>query len=406
MSGGGQTQNKVENKDPWAPAQPHLQAIMAQGANLYNSGAGSQTWGGPLVAPQSSQTQMGINALTGTANALQPNAGQPLAYGQGIIQNNGLTAGYDQPKGIYGNVAQAAGQPTASAANLGGMASGEDAGKNPYLLKMLEDNAARVSNRVNSTMSGAGRFGSYAHGDTLASSIASANNPLLSAAYESDRNRMLSASGQIDASNNAAQATQMGAAAGLTGIQNFGQQNAAQWASMVPQLQQAAFAPGNQLMAVGDYQNQFNQRNIDAQRQLFEQQQAMPWTQLNRFSGAVSGLGPIIGNAGTSTGSVTQEQQTPWTQIAGLGIAGLGMMSDRNEKTDIKKVGTDDATGLPIYSYRYKDDPKTYPKVVGPMAQDIEDLMPGSTSKVGGKVYVKPEAAATLGILALRKKAA
>jgi hypothetical protein len=398
MSGGGQTQSKVENKDPWGPAQPHLLNIMGQGANLYNSGAGSQTWGGPLVAPQSSQTQMGINALTGTANALQPNAGQPLAYGQGLIQNNGLTSGYDQPKGIYGNVAQAAGQPTASATNLGGMASGADAGQNPYLMQMMQDNDARIGNRVASQMSGAGRYGSFAHGDALARSITAANAPIMSQAYENDRNRMLSASGQIDASNNAAQATQMGAAQGLTGIQNFGQQNAANWASMIPQLQQAAFAPGNQLMAVGDYQNQFAQRNIDAQRQLFEQQQAMPWTQLNRFGGAVSGLGGLIGNAGTTTGSVTQEQQTPWTQIAGLGIAGLGMMSDRNEKTDIKRVGEDPKTGLPLYAYRYKGDSKTYPKIVGPMAQDVEKFFPGSTDKAGGKLYIKREALGILGL--------
>ncbi len=67
MSGGGTTQSTVQNKDPWAPTQPYLQQIMSQGQNLYNSGAGSQTWGGALIAPQSAQTQMGINALTGAA---------------------------------------------------------------------------------------------------------------------------------------------------------------------------------------------------------------------------------------------------------------------------------------------------------------------------------------------------
>jgi hypothetical protein len=398
MSGGGQTQTKVENKDPWAPAQPYLQQIMGQGANLYNTGAGSQTWGGPLTAAMSGQTKTGINALTDTAMGMQPTAGQPLAYGQGLIANNGLTAGYDQPKGIYGNVAQAAGQPTASATNLGGMASGADAGKNPYLLQMLQDNTDRIGNRVASQMSGMGRYGSFGHGDAMARSITAANAPILSSAYENDRNRMLSASGQIDASNNAAQATQMGAAQGLTGIQNFGQQNAANWASMIPQLQQAAFAPGNQLMAVGDYQNQYEQRQIDAQRQLFEQQQAMPWTQLGRFSGALQGVAPYAANAGTTTGSMTQENQTPWTQYAGLGIAAAGMMSDRNEKTDIKRVGEDEATGLPLYAYRYKGDSKTYPKIVGPMAQDVEKHFPGSTMEVGGKLIIKREALGILGL--------
>jgi hypothetical protein len=123
---------------------------------------------------------------------------------------------------------------------------------------------------------------------------------------------------------------------------------------------------------------------------------------------AVSGLGGIIGRRPPRLEATQTQQQTPWTQYAGLGLAGLGMLSDRNEKTDIKKLGDDPDTGLPMYSYRYKDDPKSYPKVVGPMAQDIEEAMPGSTERLGGKLYVKPEATLQLGILAMlnKKKAA
>lgn len=419
MSGGGTTQQTTQNRDPWAPSVPYLNQIMSQGQNLYNSGAGSQTWNGPLVADQSPQTAMGINALTNTANAQQGQANQTAAYGQNLIQNNGLTSGYNAPLSTYANVTQQAGQPTSSATNLADMASGADAGKNPYLLQMLADNNARIGNQVNSSISGMGRYGSAGHTDVLARTLAQTDNPVLSAAYENDRNRMLSASGQIDQSNNAARGLQLNAAAGQAGIQNFGQQNAAQWANMLPQLQQAAYMPGQQLMALGDYQNNYNQRNIDAQRQLFEQQQAMPWNQLNRFSGSVSGLGGLIGNAGSMTGTQDTQKQygfmdylSPFaggansaaSGAANAGSALLGFLSDRNEKTDIKKIGEDEATGLPLYSYRYKDDPKTYPKIVGPMAQDVEKAMPGSTEKVGGKLYIKSDA---LGIIAqLSKKAA
>lgn len=41
-------------------------------------------------------------------------------------------------------------------------------------------------------------------------------------------------------------------------------------------------------------------------------------------------------------------------------------------KTDIEELGVDPRTGVKTYAYRYKGDPKTYPKVVGPMAQDAE----------------------------------
>jgi len=46
-------------------------------------------------------------------------------------------------------------------------------------------------------------------------------------------------------------------------------------------------------------------------------------------------------------------------------------------------------TGLDVYSYRYKGDPKSYPKVVGLMADDIEEKMPGATQEVAGKKAVK-----------------
>ena len=49
--------------------------------------------------------------------------------------------------------------------------------------------------------------------------------------------------------------------------------------------------------------------------------------------------------------------------------------SDRRLKTDIQKVGTH-STGLPMYAYRYKGDPKAYPKVVGPMAEDVMKIAP------------------------------
>ena len=70
---------------------------------------------------------------------------------------------------------------------------------------------------------------------------------------------------------------------------------------------------------------------------------------------------------------------------AASGIAGiLGGSSDRRLKTDIKRVDTH-PTGLPIYSYRYKGDPKTYPKVMGPMAEDVAKIAPHAVRPMGVK---------------------
>ena len=57
-------------------------------------------------------------------------------------------------------------------------------------------------------------------------------------------------------------------------------------------------------------------------------------------------------------------------------------------KTDKQKLGKDPETGLDIYAYRYKGDPKTYPKMVGPMAQDIEKKYPDQVVELGGKKAV------------------
>ena len=74
--------------------------------------------------------------------------------------------------------------------------------------------------------------------------------------------------------------------------------------------------------------------------------------------------------------------------------------SDRRLKTDITRVGTH-PTGIAIHAYRYKGDPKSYPKVVGPMAEDVAKRFgPAAVAKIpgsGGKMAVHP---AIMGALA------
>jgi hypothetical protein len=54
--------------------------------------------------------------------------------------------------------------------------------------------------------------------------------------------------------------------------------------------------------------------------------------------------------------------------------------SDRRLKTDINKVGKTNS-GLPIYTYKYKGDPKTQ---MGVMAQDVEKKNPKAVKEFGG----------------------
>ena len=101
---------------------------------------------------------------------------------------------------------------------------------------------------------------------------------------------------------------------------------------------------------------------------------------------AAAGIGSAIGGLGSTLGSAAN-----WA-LNGLGPLAFSVASDEELKTDIKKLGKDEDTGLDIYSYRYKGDPKHYPKVVGPMAQDIEKNYPGTTKRRGDRLTVHPMA--------------
>ena len=83
------------------------------------------------------------------------------------------------------------------------------------------------------------------------------------------------------------------------------------------------------------------------------------------------------------------------SEMSGFGsvlgsLTGLAFLkSDVRDKTDIKREGADPRTGIPLYSYRYKEDPKTYPKVVGPIAQDIEKIAPELVRAIPGSPGTK-----------------
>jgi hypothetical protein len=135
-----------------------------------------------------------------------------------------------------------------------------------------------------------------------------------------------------------------------------------------------------------------------------QQQQAQttlntPWTMLQMLMGLTPQQvnSQTYGTKETEGGGTSMFQSLlgAGTTLLGAKTAGGGSiaasllgLSDEREKTDIEKLGKDPETGLQLYSYRYKGDPKTYPKVTGPMAADVEKRFPGSTQEVGGRTAV------------------
>ena len=146
----------------------------------------------------------------------------------------------------------------------------------------------------------------------------------------------------------------------------------------------------NQLYAAGAQDRNYFQQLLDAAAKQFYEGRDYSTEQLNIRLAAL-GMSPY-GRTETGTKTSTQEQlPTDWSTLA-LGGAKIGaqalpflMASDRDLKTDIKKLSDGP---IPMYAYRYKGDPKSYPKVVGPMAQDIEKIVPKAVRKIGGKRVV------------------
>ncbi|MBR2818225.1 MAG: tail fiber domain-containing protein [Reyranella sp.] len=168
----------------------------------------------------------------------------------------------------------------------------------------------------------------------------------------------------------------MSAANGLAGVAQQGQSS---------NLQALMAALQGQTLAQQDQQGRLN-----ADQAAYAAAQQFPLQQLQIPISALSAT-PY---GSTTTG--TQTQSAPGSgAMQGIGAAAnvigiLGsLFSDRDAKTDIKKLGTDSETGLDMYAYRYKGDPKSYPKVVGPMAQDVEKKYPGSTRRVNGHLAIK-----------------
>jgi len=144
--------------------------------------------------------------------------------------------------------------------------------------------------------------------------------------------------------------------------------------------------------AAGQQQQQQAQNVINANMAKFNQAWNYPSTQLGVLQSAL-GMTPY-GQTQTTSGQTQTSAQTD-PLMAGLGIAqimGGFFSSDKEQKTDIKKLG--DHNGLPMYAFRYKGDPKSYPKVIGPMAQDLQKIDPSKVVSIAGSKAIRSGAGA------------
>jgi hypothetical protein len=148
------------------------------------------------------------------------------------------------------------------------------------------------------------------------------------------------------------------------------------------------------LEAVGAARRGQTQVELDIGQRKFFEERTFPEATLTQYSQFIQPTQGALGAAGTLTRTMPGVAQPTYLQQASGFLGSLGKAygafkaSDPKEKTDVKKIGMDDATGLAMYSFRYKDDPKTYPKVVGPMSNEVKEKYPELVSEVDGTEVV------------------
>lgn len=272
------TQQTQQTRDPWSAAQPYLINSMGYAQNNYNADIGYQPYPGTHQVDLNPTMQ---SALTGMSNIAYPNLGGTAgvkagqALGTNMIQNEGLSS------------------------QLKTLLAQQQGNENPYLQNILAANNRRIGDKINSNFSGAGRYGSGAHTDVMARSLAEMADPILAQDY-TRRQAM-----QQD-------------------ILQGGLQRAGQWAQLMPTLDEAQYAPAERLATVGQYQQERSQDNLNDYIKLYEAAQARPWEQLARYNAIVGGAG---GLGGTTTGSTSTPINSPSTlqKLLGGGLAGAGI---------------------------------------------------------------------------------
>ena len=392
-----------------------------------------QQYQGQMVADVSPQMQQSWNtaATGGNAGQDQYNAAQAGllgVMGQAPQQVTPQTlAALGQGSSGLGGMQSPYGPGTAPGLYGGNSAPGASNGYAPYMnpytqsvinatLPIMQQQNALNQNQIGNQANSANAFGGSKQGiqQGVAQAQGAQNIGQMASQLNQANFQQAQQGAQYDITNN--QNAQLANQAAQQNQGNLNLQAASGLGALGNQAQLSQARNFTEQMTAGQMQQGQAQNQINAQMAKFQNANNYPNQQLSILQSAL-GMTPYEQGQQSSS---TQQTQTaanpaqmalgglstlaslfPGGQMAGLGAAAGGLMggSDRRLKTDITKVGS--KMGVPIHAYRYKGDPKSYPKVVGPMAEDVAKTFgPGSVAKIpgsGGKMAVHP---AVMGALA------
>lgn len=275
----GTSTSSTQTNSPPSWAEPLFKNSAAEATNLYNSGAGGNTYSGSTVSPLSDTTLSGVNQLA-TAGA-----------------NTDTSA----TRGALAGIGASATTPSYSEQNLQGMANGSYlASGNPYFNDALKGQLDQTANQVQSQFSGAGRYGSGANTGVLANSLGNIRSSALSDQFNRDSQNMLTANSQMDSSK------QAGLNTGLAATNAIGAQDQQQF--------QNALTGANATLSAGGLLDTQAQKQLSDQVSQWYSQDNQDWTRLGLLQQAAAGS---AGNYGTQTGNSSSSNP-----MAALGAVG------------------------------------------------------------------------------------
>jgi len=348
-----QTQQNQQQSTSYTPNEAALSRYNEILAGLSNLPTGS--YQGELTAPINAQQMAGVGNVNQYAGAAQPG----IANAMGAVQGASQPLSAAQIQQYMSPYTQNVVDTTMAAMNL----------QNQQGLSALTGNAA-AQNALGGNRVGIAQSNYLTDQNTK-------NAPIIAGIYD--------------------KAYQSGLGVANQQFQQNPMQAAQLYGGLALQGQQAGLQGAQAQVGVGTLMQQTQQAQDTAALQNW----LLPYGQYGSMSQIATGVGSQMGGSGTSYGTssgtssgnsaTTPAAPNPWSQILGLGIAGLGAFSDKRLKEDVQKVGelTD---GQAIYRYRFKGSPKWE---IGLIAQEVERDHPEAVTRGVGNMRMVDYKAAT-----------
>ena len=360
MGGGTKTQTTVQqqNNDPWAPAQPALQGVLAGATAAYNSGVGSQVYTGPRYAGLGDTSLAALDSIAGSANAGQGAAKAGDSFLTSLLSNGGSTSaiqsalsGLDNigkidtsrvssladqmadPNNLAYSTARALtrGDYNLSTDGYTGLLNGlsgqtqtekslQDAadgkflgGANPYLDAVIGRSQGEAASKIAQQMGAAGRSGSGRYAATIADSLGAIGTQARYTDYDNERTRQMQAATAIDSSRNARTSLQQGLYGSINNAEQVNAGLALSGAGLYNDTNSTALTGANSLASL-DNQNIQNAMQTSSLK--------LSAAQADRAA-AMAGLGMV--------GQNIDNLQRPGLTLAGVGAA---LDADRQAQLD------------------------------------------------------------------------